>query len=135
MQVEGNVGISLFCDSALLFPKPKHRVFSSEAEPEGTVLTVIWQRYALAAGPGNYPCYILVLENPTQANSLFLNFINIHFTRRNVSKSNYVILVSDKGQGMSRVHFPNPKVSTLSSVGMTFHDSSLPFMLGYMVGS
>lgn len=121
MQVEGIVRISLFCDSALLFPKPKHRVFSSEAEPEGTVLIVIWQRSALAGGPGNYPCHILVLENPTQANSLFLNFINIHFIRRNVSKSNYVIFVSNKGQGMGRVHVPNPKISTLSSGGMTFH--------------
>lgn len=119
--IEGIVGMSLFCDSALLFPKPKRRVFSSEAEPEGTVLTVIWQRSASAGGPGNSPCHILVLENPAQAPSLFLNFINIHFTRRNVSKSDYVILVRDKGQGNGRVHFPNPKALTLSSDGMTFH--------------
>lgn len=39
MQVKGIVGMSLFYYSALLFPKPKHRDFSADAKPEGTVLT------------------------------------------------------------------------------------------------
>lgn len=62
-----------------------------------------------------------MLEKPAQANALLLDFINIHLIRRNLAKSNYVILVSDTGQDISRVRFPNPKVSTPWRDGMTFH--------------
>lgn len=102
-----NFFVLLFC---IVIPQPKQRVSSADAEPRmHHSYKVIWRRQASLGGSRNYPtiritflCWGIQLK---LNQSLFPNFINIHFIGRNLAKSSYVTLVSDKGQGIGRVGF------------------------------